>query len=66
MPATASFHERSSKVSIGVMRRDFQAEARFARTLLQHEVPAGIASGSFHFVDGEIEAEEEDVICGRA
>ena len=47
-------------------RRDLQAEARFARPLLQHEVPAGIAAGSFHFVDGEIEAEEKDVVLRAA
>ena len=43
-------------------RRELETEARFSRALLQHEVPARIAARSFHFVDGEIEAEEEDVI----
>ena len=43
-------------------RRDFQSKARFAGPFLEYEVPAGIASCAFHLVDGQIEAEEEDVI----
>ena len=64
MPATASFQDDIVEGLDRRRRRDLQAEARFARPLLQHEVPAGIASRPLHLVDGKIEAEEEDVIRG--
>ena len=42
----------------GRSARDLQAKARLAGTLLEHEVPAGIAARPLHLVDGQIEAEE--------